>query len=57
MNIYGRIDDSPEHVGHVENHGGDPRPLGQRVYDPSWVNFKRFLPTNITPNAESNPNL
>ena len=26
--------DPPEHVGHVEDHGGDPRPLGQGV-DPS----------------------
>jgi len=24
-------EDLPEHVGHVEDHGGDPRPLRQRV--------------------------
>jgi hypothetical protein len=57
MNIYGRGDDSPEHVGHVENHGGDPRPLGQRVYDPSWANFKRFCPQILRLMGDTNPNL
>jgi hypothetical protein len=27
----GGEEDLPEHVGHVEDHGGDPRPLRQRV--------------------------